>query len=926
MALRHANRSLIGVVIPVIASFFVLSCFQNLQNSRIVEIDDPVITPETYTINADAAEGGTISISPAKETYERGEMLRISAVPDMGWHFVSWDGTEPSETNPLIFRIVDDEWLIPVFERDDTPPEVETFSIRVDAASGGGVSVVPSADSYNLGELVCVTALSVEGYHFVTWKGTKTSPDNPLVFEVDGNEWLIPEFEADETPEQETLYTVRIASQTGGSVAISPEQSGYRLHEQVMLTATPDTGYSFSGWGGTESGTANPMILTVTDNEWLIPSFTVDTPIPEPVAYTLRVDQSTNGTVTIDPEKISYAEGEYVKVSAIANSGYLFTGWTGTTGGTQNPMVIKMSGDEWLIPQFKAEQTYQVITDRNPVGGTVMVNPDKTSDYRYGDQCILTANPAPGYQFDGWSGDFSGTQRSVFITFDRKYNVQASFSMIPVVTTYTVLATAGANGSITLEPNKASYYENEVVRVTAVPSSGFMLEAWSGAAAAQKSLSFDLVVDGNKNLSASFMQRRWTHLIYMAADNNLDSQALNDINEMEAATTAGKAMNVIVLVDRKAGNGDWSDTRLYEIAQDPSGNAAGLTSQRLSSSELGISANIAGELDLSSRVNLERFIAFAKRAYAADNYTLTIWGHGTGWRGDSGTPTDGTVPMKAVAVDDTSGSYMTVAELGNALSGEGLSVIGFDTCFGSLIEVSYELRDCGSYFVGSEGPTKETGWDYAALFNSVSGSSTATNVCDAIITQFSASYPTVENATISAISLSSMSVLQNAFNSWASAVAALIDKSDEQDAARNALFDATKLDAFWFVDTPSDYYADIYSLAGVIQGLVSAGDLEQDLVNNGISTLNARYNALISAVNTAVTRTWSKKYGSIRKQIGIFVIGVNAAKVPLASPLAAYTIGSGSVTSEFVNDSPGWVPNMNSSIASVLNRVFYNGI
>ena len=56
-----------------------------------------------------------------------------------------------------------------------------------------------------------------------------------------------------------------------------------------------------------------------------------------------------------------------------------------------------------------------------------------------------------------------------------------------------------------------------------------------------------------------------TLMVYMAADNDLESYALSNLKDMEKAVY--EKMNVLVLLDRAEGydqtDGDWTDTRLF---------------------------------------------------------------------------------------------------------------------------------------------------------------------------------------------------------------------------------------------------------------------------------------------------------------------------------------------------------------------------
>ena len=46
---------------------------------------------------------------------------------------------------------------------------------------------------------------------------------------------------------------------------------------------------------------------------------------------------------------------------------------------------------------------------------------------------------------------------------------------------------------------------------------------------------------------------------------------------------------------------------------------------------------------------------------------------------------------------------MSLPSFGQAVSGKGVSLIAFDTCFAALLEVAYQIRNDAALFVGSEG-------------------------------------------------------------------------------------------------------------------------------------------------------------------------------------------------------------------------------
>ncbi|MGH7455618.1 MAG: InlB B-repeat-containing protein, partial [bacterium] len=68
--------------------------------------------------------------------------------------------------------------------------------------------------------------------------------------------------------------TVNTAPQGGGSVALDPPGGTYNAGTMVTLTATPNSGYQFSGWSGDLSGSTNPATTTMDGNKNVTATFT----------------------------------------------------------------------------------------------------------------------------------------------------------------------------------------------------------------------------------------------------------------------------------------------------------------------------------------------------------------------------------------------------------------------------------------------------------------------------------------------------------------------------------------------------------------------------------------------------------------------------------------------------------------------------
>src|SRR5215475_5688622 len=87
--------------------------------------------------------------------------------------------------------------------------------------------------------------------------------------------------------------------------------------------------------------------------------------------------------------------------------------------------------------------------------GTIQSDPagDK---FPAGTRVTLTATPAPGWRFDGWSGDLTGTDNPAIITMDREKSITANFTPLPPSIATQPLSqsvTTGSNVTFTVAAN-----------------------------------------------------------------------------------------------------------------------------------------------------------------------------------------------------------------------------------------------------------------------------------------------------------------------------------------------------------------------------------------------------------------------------------------------------------------------------------------
>ena len=202
--------------------------------------------------------------------------------------------------------------------------------------------------------------------------------------------------------------------------------------------------------------------------------------------------------------------------------------------------------------------------------------------------------------------------------------------------------------------------------------------------------------------------RQWTIMVYMAADNNLEKYAIQDINELEEIGSTTKVA-IVVEIDRAPGydstNGNWTSTRRYYVKQD--------NDRHTINSELVADL---GECNMADPTNLSKFINWAVNTYPAKHYVLVLWDHGRGWQTSTLRTLSIPFEFKAINVDETSNSEMSLPELRNALSqSPRVDIILFDACLMGMLEVAYSIRNCADIMIASEDNIPATGQPYTQI-------------------------------------------------------------------------------------------------------------------------------------------------------------------------------------------------------------------
>ncbi|MCK4259929.1 MAG: hypothetical protein KAX49_13185 [Halanaerobiales bacterium] len=352
----------------------------------------------------------------------------------------------------------------------------------------------------------------------------------------------------------------------------------------------------------------------------------------------------------------------------------------------------------------------------------------------------------------------------------------------------------------------------------------------------------------------------WNFIVYLDGDNNLESYAISDMNEMEQVGSDAN-INILALVDRHPDydttNGDWTGTRLYRITKDVN-NSSTIVSELVQD---------YGELDMSNPQTLKDFIVNCQQLYPSNRTVLTLWNHGDGIYPRNGADLN---ENKGICWDDTTGSGAWDCLTGNeiatalaearAITGNNIDIINMDACLMQQLEVAYEWQYEMSYLVGSQEVVPGDGNNYEGCLAALQNNPTQTTLdyAKALVDDYSTNYSRMKT-TYSAMSFGvEFDNLVTAFDAFATAMYQTTDLGAVTKARRAAT-------SFTY-----DEYVDLYDLAGELA--IKSKD------TNVVSTANTLKTAISSAV------VYHKETGTfVGKAFGVSIFLANADEWPVYS-------------------------------------------
>ncbi len=336
-----------------------------------------------------------------------------------------------------------------------------------------------------------------------------------------------------------------------------------------------------------------------------------------------------------------------------------------------------------------------------------------------------------------------------------------------------------------------------------------------------------------KTLTKQHKQKEWTFIVYMASDNDLRSFAARNIKQM-ASIGSNKYINVVVHLDIRI-SGNKKITRRYFIEKnrilhvnphDPSTQS----------------------MDSGNPKTLVNCCEWAIKNYPANDYALIFWNHGTGIID----PPHGRIinpaglftfnpatnrleldrsigfldlincmepEQRGICWDDTTGNYLTNQKLDQALSnickshlnGKKFSIIGFDACLMSMIEIGNIIKKYAHIMVSSQEVELGMGWNYSfVLYPFAEKNLNKNTFAQHIVNMYGKTYGSITNDyTLSAMNLNAFSALEENVDQVARLCIEGMNKQSRK-SVKNAIRASRNKRLCTHFDEPS--YVDLYHL------------------------------------------------------------------------------------------------------------------
>jgi len=443
-------------------------------------------------------------------------------------------------------------------------PPTSDLTVTISNIGGGSGTIIsnPSgincgatcAHTYTTGASVTLTAAASSTSSFTGWSGD-CGPGGQVT--MNGAKTCTASFTLNAPVITNADLTVTKTGTGTGTVTGSGINCGSTctssllISSIVTLTATPAASSSFTGWTG--DCNANGQVI-MGSAKTCTANFTLDavaTSTNQTTTSLLTVSKIGTGSGTVTGSGINcgstctypYLTGIEAALNAIPATGSIFIGWSGDCNviGEVAMIAPRTCVANFALNTATIATTTLTLTKTGTGSGVITSSPNGincgstcANSYQVGAVVTLTATPATGSIFTGWSGNCDTNGQ---VTMSAAKTCTANFTPDVGVTAGSLTVTKGGTGSGTITGSgiycgstcNFSYLSTTVVTLTATPASGSIFSNWSGDCNANG----QVTITNSKTCQANF-----TSVSYMLTLNKIGLGILSGAGLYNPGTVA----------------------------------------------------------------------------------------------------------------------------------------------------------------------------------------------------------------------------------------------------------------------------------------------------------------------------------------------------------------------------------------------------
>ena len=390
-----------------------------------------------YAVSITASNGGAIS-NGTSGTYSHGSTINLTANPNEHFSFSHWEGTTFSSISSpsTVATISSASQINAVFV-----PILYDLTLSKNITEAGNVFTISNTYKFENGTPVNIQANPNPGYIFSSWSNGNAPTSPSTIITMNGNTSVAATFDRKPATVHPLILTLDIFNNTelnsvGGF--ITPNSfSGLKVGESVQISAVDYPGYQFQNWieDNNQTDSARTKTLILEENQTISAVF-------KKLSYEVNLISTplVGGKILSNPgsssqvQKLTFAHGEIVNITAIPDENYQFEQWSGNglDGLNTSSREIQLTINQNINVNAK-------FIPLQPLDLNIIIEPVDTGfvigdgSFVYNPTHPIYATPNTGYLFDKWEGvgieNASLQNSSVLLNEDK--TIKAKFKIDP---------------------------------------------------------------------------------------------------------------------------------------------------------------------------------------------------------------------------------------------------------------------------------------------------------------------------------------------------------------------------------------------------------------------------------------------------------------------------------------------------------------